>query len=495
MAERSREELKGKKSHERPPVSMAMLGLTAGVEVGAFSERFGRALEVFGAVSRLSRETPMVRGVNAGSESRLVEWLNDRENSYRHVLYEADGEAVRWTRRCLRQADRIYLIAKATEEPKVAAERLQELLKQEPMSGTGKEFELVLVHGVETKLPEKTAAWRAAFPGVRGHHHVRMERQDDFERLARAANGRLVGVTLGGGFALGIAHVGVIRALRELKVPIDCVGGTSMGAVIAAECAMEFEFEPMLDVIVNGCASSLKGDFTLPVVSFLSGAKLGRTLGAYLERLDVEDFWLPYFSISASLRYASMRVHDRGDALRSVLASCRAPGMFPPLPWGDDLLVDGGLVNNIPGGCDAGICAGRDGVRGGCFAERRDCRRGGRWAGGFRMEAGEGEAEGEEEQERAGADADRCAGADCEVWRGEPGAGYPGTGRTATWCRRCGSSRRWTLRGGGRLRRRRMARQWRRLGPGWRAMEGCGRKGRGEKWIAAWGCAVVAEAL
>jgi NTE family protein len=177
---------------------------------------------------------------------------------------------------------------------------------------------------------------------------VRMQRQDDFERLARGANGRLVGLTLGGGFALGIAHVGVIRALRELKVPIDCVGGTSMGAVIAAECAMEFAFEPMLDVIVNGCASSLKGDYTLPVVAFLSGAKLGRTLGAYLENLDVEDFWLPYFSISASLRNASMRVHDRGDALRSVLASCRAPGMFPPLPWGDDLLVDGGLVNNIP---------------------------------------------------------------------------------------------------------------------------------------------------
>jgi predicted acylesterase/phospholipase RssA/CRP-like cAMP-binding protein len=345
MAERSRVAAAGRAHAERPPVAMAMVGLTEGVEVAAFSERFGRALEVFGPVLRLSKETGVSRG--GATESRLVEWLNDQENSYRHVLYEADGE-VAWKGRCIRQADRIYLIADAKQEPAAAAERLRGLLPQELMSGSAKEFELVLLQDAATKQPEKTAEWRAAFPQVRGHHHVRMQRQDDFERLARGANGRLVGLTLGGGFALGIAHVGVIRALRELKVPIDCVGGTSMGAVIAAECAMEFAFEPMLDVIVNGCASSLKGDYTLPVVAFLSGAKLGRTLGAYLENLDVEDFWLPYFSISASLRNASMRVHDRGDALRSVLASCRAPGMFPPLPWGDDLLVDGGLVNNIP---------------------------------------------------------------------------------------------------------------------------------------------------
>jgi NTE family protein/lysophospholipid hydrolase len=64
--------------------------------------------------------------------------------------------------------------------------------------------------------------------------------------------------------------------------------------------------------------------------------------------VDIEDFWLPFFCISASLVSARMVVHDRGDALRSVLASCRAPAMFPPLGWDGDVLVDGGLVNNVP---------------------------------------------------------------------------------------------------------------------------------------------------
>lgn len=330
-----------------PAKTMAVLALNTGVDIAAFAGRFASALEPFGSVLTLDGEVLTGRSSGLASESRLVEWLNDQENNQRHVLYQADHDASGWTRRCIGQADKLYLLVEADSHTAESAHRLAALYPAQ-LPQAAKVLELVLLHRSGQSYPARTRAWRAAFPMVQTHHHVRLDREDDFQRLARHANERCVGLTLGGGFALGIAHVGVVRALRELKVPIDCVGGTSMGAVIAAECAMEFAYEPMLDVIVRGCADSLKGDFTFPLVAFLSGAKLGRTLGAYLEHLDVEDFWLPYFSISASLRHAAMRVHTDGDALRSVLASCRAPGMFPPLPWGDDLLVDGGLVNNVP---------------------------------------------------------------------------------------------------------------------------------------------------
>jgi len=98
----------------------------------------------------------------------------------------------------------------------------------------------------------------------------------------------------------------------------------------------------------KGCVQALKGDFTLPLVSLLTGKKVNRELGRYLEGLDIEDLWLPWFAVSASLVHARMVVHRTGNALNSVLASCRAPGMFPPLGWDGDVLVDGGLVNNIP---------------------------------------------------------------------------------------------------------------------------------------------------
>jgi predicted acylesterase/phospholipase RssA len=180
------------------------------------------------------------------------------------------------------------------------------------------------------------------------HEHVRRNNTGDVGRIARRLNRQSVGLALGGGFALGLAHIGVIDAMRHLQIPIDFVGGTSMGAIIGVACAQEFTHAQMLEVMDKGCVQALKGDYTLPMVSLLTGRKVGLALGEYLEGLEIEDLMLPYFSISASLVNARMVVHREGSALRSVLASCRAPGMFPPLEWNGDVLVDGGLVNNIP---------------------------------------------------------------------------------------------------------------------------------------------------
>jgi predicted acylesterase/phospholipase RssA len=197
-----------------------------------------------------------------------------------------------------------------------------------------------------------TKAWKQSM-GIAAHEHIRRDAMGrmhsvDVGRIARALNRQSVGLVLGGGFALGLAHIGVVDAMRELDIPIDFVGGTSMGAIIAAACAQEFTHDQMLEVMDKGCAQALKGDYTLPIVSLLTGKKVTAALGKYLETLDIEDLWLPYFAISASLVHARMVVHTSGSALKSVLASCRAPGMFPPLEWNGDVLVDGGLVNNIP---------------------------------------------------------------------------------------------------------------------------------------------------
>jgi predicted acylesterase/phospholipase RssA/CRP-like cAMP-binding protein len=354
---RARQATEGR-THDPAPVAIAVLPLSESVESAAFTPRLKLALERFGDVLIVSAQTPAVRNANPAADSRLVEWLNDQENNFRHVLYETEptGEGAhdgRWTGRSMRQADRIYLLARAEDDPHAAARRYAEILKLEPQvparnPPVRKEIDLILLHRPEANLPTGTAGWCKAFPGMRQHHHVRLDREDDFARLARSIHHRMVGLALGGGFALGIAHVGVIRAMRELKIPIDCVGGTSMGAIVGVQCAMDLPDEQMLEVTMAGCAASLQRDYTLPVLSFLSGAKVGRALAEFLGSYKIEDLWLPYFSVSASLKRASMIIHREGDALRSVLASCRAPVMFPPLPWDGDLLVDGGLVNNIP---------------------------------------------------------------------------------------------------------------------------------------------------
>src|SRR5258708_39225326 len=95
-------------------------------------------------------------------------------------------------------------------------------------------------------------------------------------------------------------------------------------------------------------AKSMEHDYTLPVVSFLSGRKVSQALTAFGANMDIEDMWLPYFCVSANLTRAEGKVHVSGDVARSVIASSRAPGIFPPATSENDLPVDGGHVEGVP---------------------------------------------------------------------------------------------------------------------------------------------------
>ena len=352
----------------RPPAAIAVLPLSPTEQTGSareFASELVRQLSAFGPTLHLNRAVmdrlirpsqpgiPQSRQVDAASERRLLAWLDDMEMLYRHVVYEADYQTgvteSAWTARCLRRADVLLAVASGPGDPQKSEQTMLRLTsKAIPTLKTT----LVLVHTEGPGSVSNTATWKKVL-GFTEHEHVRRDASGqhhpgDVGRIARALNRQSVGLVLGGGFALGLAHIGVIDAMRELNIPIDYVGGTSMGAIIAAAVAQEYTHAQMLEVMDKGCAQALKGDYTLPLVSLLTGRKVNLELGRYLEGLDIEDLWLPYFAISASLVQARMIVHRQGSALRSVLASCRAPGMFPPLGWNGDVLVDGGLVNNIP---------------------------------------------------------------------------------------------------------------------------------------------------
>jgi NTE family protein/lysophospholipid hydrolase len=375
LAVRLRLQNMGRKREGRPPVAIAVLPLTPNEQAGGardFTGELVRQLSAFGPTLHLNRAVidrifPESQGIRSSSrrfnsdseqvarvsERRLLAWLDDLEMIYRHVVYEADYQTgtaeSTWTSRCLRQADVLLVVAGGPSDPRKSEQTMVRLTsKTLPSVKTT----LVLLHAGGPGSVSFTKAWKHSM-GIRAHEHIRMDARGcpdsgDVGRIARALNRQSVGLVLGGGFALGLAHIGVVDAMRDLQIPIDYVGGTSMGAIIAAACAQEFSHDQMLEVMDHGCAQALKGDYTLPIVSLLTGRKVTHALGKYLEKLDIEDLWLPYFAISASLVHARMVVHTSGSALKSVLASCRAPGMFPPLGWDGDVLVDGGLVNNIP---------------------------------------------------------------------------------------------------------------------------------------------------
>jgi predicted acylesterase/phospholipase RssA len=208
--------------------------------------------------------------------------------------------------------------------------------------------EIVLLHPNKDKLPSGTGKW-LDIRSLADHHHIVFDNTDDYKRLCRILTGNAISLVLGGGGARGCAHVGLIRAMRELDVPIDAIGGTSIGSIVASAFALGFNTDEMLANIDEIARESdpIK-DITLPMVSLMTGGKLNKGLQKMYGDVQIEDLWVKYFSVSANLTKAQTEVHRRGPVWKSVRASMSIPGQIPPVVFDGELHVDGGVLNNLP---------------------------------------------------------------------------------------------------------------------------------------------------
>jgi CRP-like cAMP-binding protein len=178
-------------------------------------------------------------------DGQITSLLSELESGHRFLIYEADAELSSWTERCMRQADLIFLVAPADVAPNDAQlQLLQTYLASREIIAT---IELVLLHANKFDATVQVDRWRQAIH-ANGHHHIVLDGAQDLEKLARRLTGAAVGLVLSGGGARGFAHIGVIRALQEYGIPIDVIGGTSMGAVIAAQYALGWDWQTMARV-------------------------------------------------------------------------------------------------------------------------------------------------------------------------------------------------------------------------------------------------------
>jgi len=335
--------------------TIAVVPVTPDVNHREVADRLAAALEPAGRTALLTRELAeaSLAGLDELAASR---WLDDHERRHAFTVYVADATPTSWTHRSVRQADRILLLANGDEPPDCAAvARLIDCLGLG--DGLGQR-ELVLLHASAGATPRSTGQWLDA-TGAASHHHVCLDVPEHCERVARFLTGRATGLVLGGGGARGFAHIGVIRALREAGIPIDAVGGTSMGAIIAAQCAMDLDPDALLALnrrhwIEN---NPLK-DKTLPVVALLACHRLDRMVNAMFGETEIPDLWRRYFCVSTDLTHATLRVHQRDLLARATRASMSLPGIAIPVHDAGALLIDGGVLNNLPADIMKTCCGG-----------------------------------------------------------------------------------------------------------------------------------------
>jgi predicted acylesterase/phospholipase RssA len=337
----------------RSPVSeVRTLAIVGTIDVADLTTRLAAELGGFGSVMHLTAESvdkhlgkPGISSARDGAPSalRLAPWLLEQENTHRHVIYQATPDWTPWTERALRSADRILIVVDGKASP--AKSELEQRIDKLFEGGRPPLRSLILVHDDRAAGFPNTSRWLEA-RDVDNHFHVRRNVPNDIARVARILDNRAIGLVLGGGGSRGYAHIGVVRAFEELGIPVDAVGGSSIGAVIAGALALGLGWKQMLEV----CAPILAGflDPTLPFVSLMSGRRATEGVAAVANGLDIEDLVTTMFCISTNLTRGGMVVHRTGSAAFAARASGSVPGIFPPVPWNGDLLVDGGLTNNLP---------------------------------------------------------------------------------------------------------------------------------------------------
>ena len=318
----------------RAPMSRTFTLIPQGldVDVAAFATEFVAALRPYGHVELVWS----VRGADHTSH-----WFNKIEAANDFVVYVADHQVSTWSKLCVRQADTLLLLANAG-----AAAAPWAALTQAADSGSmTQRAELVLLH--DDRLQRGAAErWTQTLPGV-AHHHVCAA--GDVQRVARIVTGNAIGLVLSGGGARGFAHLGVVRALRERRIPIDLVGGTSIGAIMGAAIAHGWEDDQLLDVFRRTFVDSNPlADYTLPIVSLVSGRRVTQRLRNEFGDVAIEDLPLPFYCVSSNLTTGVAAVHRSGELWRWLRASVSIPGVLPPVMRGGEVYVDGATINNLP---------------------------------------------------------------------------------------------------------------------------------------------------
>ena len=261
---------------------------------------------------------------NAIHQLKLTRLLGEIEEKHRLVVYQAQNVFSWWSKICIEQADCVLLLVHANSIPE--AKQIEKFLEWKYESRKIR-IELVVLQSPSHNINyaegdvDKLSSWSERQPWISGHHLVRFDcpnHEMDVKRMCRRICGCSIGLVLGGGGAKGLGHLGVIKALRELGVTIDMVGGTSQGSFIAALFAKNPDhFDNILEASRKMAGAmtlrSLIFDLTFPVVSYFSTKRTNKMLAQILgKNTRIQDLVLKFFCVSTDVSNCVQVVHTKG---------------------------------------------------------------------------------------------------------------------------------------------------------------------------------------
>jgi NTE family protein len=156
-----------------------------------------------------------------------------------------------------------------------------------------------------------------------------------------------VGLALSGGVARGMAHIGVLKSLKKHNIPIDFIAGTSAGALAGVFYAAGWEPDD-IEKLARRLNWFNYVRFGLTKFGPASTEELQKLIRENLGDIRLEELEIPFAAVSCDIKTGREVILTEGNAAFAMAASCAFPGFYTPLRHGSDLLVDGGIVDNLP---------------------------------------------------------------------------------------------------------------------------------------------------
>ena len=300
----------------------------------------------------------------------IISLLSYLTRDYHYVIVNLAGQVDAFAFELLKQSDMIHLITAAdTESLCRTANMIAEL--ESASTDIGRKIRLItsehsparsvpfadrraiLRYDIFATLPEVCAAVRedkaARVPVVvrdPGCEYSRMLR-----RISRRIGDCVIGLALGSGAALGLAHIGILKIIEKEDIPIDILAGTSMGALIGALWASgksALEIEDVLCRFRSKIRSLMLLDITLPKRGLIKGREVRKFLLSQFHDKTFYDLKMPLKVVACDIQTRNLVVLEEGSVVDAVMASVAIPGVFEPVTINGKLLVDGGIIDPLP---------------------------------------------------------------------------------------------------------------------------------------------------
>jgi len=276
------------------------------------------------------------------SKLDILPFLFQTENTTGINIFFLEPDNSTWNQHILFHAEYIYL---------VVAEETWEQLPNEILNKENALFCDIVIWHKNPPPYKNTQEFYARYPFKR-HHHFR-DVANDYLRLYRYMTGQAIGLVIGAGGFKGYAHYGIIKAILESDIPIDCIGGCSFGAAIGAALAENFEWETFKNIYEQSIGQlknkkRYKLPFTIPITSLLSGEIATTMLQNVYQDRYIEDIPINFFCVTANLSTREKEIKKSGKIWEWLRASLSLPGIFPPLEKEGNIYVDGAVCTSLP---------------------------------------------------------------------------------------------------------------------------------------------------